>query len=836
MSSQRGLASERSLAERLRSIAAYHPSRVALETQDLTFRYADLLAFADEVARAIQGAGGGPGDVIVTPGWRTVDGVAATLAVTLAGAAYMPIDPYQPSAHTATLLRSVRARFAVWPRDAPPCPVNPVIYIDLQRGSIAAIHRTPSTSPASKAIAADSLAYVMFTSGTTGTPKPVGVRSLSVLNLVCGQSYAHFGPDEVVLFGSSPTFDASTFEMWAPLLHGGRIVMAPPQALTGPELRRLVRDQGVTTAWLTAPLFEIFVRSQLDAFVGLRQLLTGGDVVDVISARQFLRAYPSCVLLNGYGPTETTTFALTARITPASLGGEALPIGAPLRGISVDLVSAGRTVPEGTPGELWISGRGVGEYLNGHTQGFCITQKGRTFRTGDWGIRRDGLIEFLGRRDRQVKIRGNRVELDAIELAIRRLAGVEAAAIVAVGDSASQRTLAAFVGSRTTTSVESWQRELARQLPGSQVPSHWHVLPSLPLSPSGKLDRSKLRDIAHEVVSTSTLRAGDGGGAPRIYSGAIEKVLSQLWVDELKVAPPVAADDFFLAGGDSLAAVSLLTAVEQATGKALPMSVLYQGRTFAALVAAAQLPREELWSALVTLRTTEVDNPEQTLFAVHGLNGDLFNMHRLADNLPDDWQIWGLRGLSDVRDSPMSIQSMAQAYTQIVLWTQPKRPTALLGYSAGGIIALAMANILHANHLPVSVILLDVNPPRHWSSAKRVSAQDADGKTSVAADAFAGELPHLGPYTDRRSRFMVNLYAALLAQGPIASPVPVWALRREDASHGDREGESGWGEYLPNFRGTRTLTGDHQSFLRPPLVSQVARTVVSCLSQSPEGA
>lgn len=825
------------LIQRLRGMAAEHPSAIALQTQEFEISYHDLLDFAETIAQMIREAGVRPGDLVVVPGWRHIDGVTATVAVILAGAAYLPIDAYLTAPYTQSLLRVAMPKLCVWPCDGPPAPFEPVLHIDIARGRVPrAMRKKFDTVENLESL--ENLAYAMFTSGTTGSPKLVGIRRRSILNLVCGQTYARFGPDEAVLFGSSPTFDASTFELWAPLLHGGRLVLAPPQILTGAEFGSLANEYGITTAWLTAPLFEVMVNTHRHGLGTLRQLLTGGDVVDVGSAKRFLEAYPRCILINGYGPTETTTFALTARIAPADLEKDELPIGLPLQGVSVDLVSPGGPVNDGEQGELWISGLGVGTYLGASstTPGFCVSGKGPTFRTGDWGVRDDlsGAIHFIGRRDRQVKIRGRRIELDAVERAVRRLPGVESAAVLSVGDKASAKRMVAFVSSTSTKSWRAWQTGLAAELPDWLIPTHWRILPALPLSRSGKIDRALLDTLARQFLPTpSTIPEFDPSAPPGI--AVIEQVVSRLWEQVLGVAPLTTDDDFFGAGGDSLAAVSLLTAIEQATGINLPMSVLYQGRTFGALLAAAQLSRKELWSALVALHQSTVSIPERILFAIHGLNGDVFNLHRLADALPTTWQVWGFRGLSDYQARVPSVAAMAEAYVRIAQWTRPQGPCALLGYSAGGIVALKMAESLDARGVPVSVVLLDVDPPRHWAgTAERGGQEMRNGPQSPGAQAMA-ELPSLGPYTQRRVQFMEEFYAAVLAQGPIRVPVPVWALRTKDALPPhvlDSGVEMSWHVFLPHFLGTRLVPGDHQSFLRPPHVEGVAQALADCLMET----
>lgn len=415
----------------------------------------------------------------------------------------------------------------------------------------------------------DAALYVMFTSGSTGAPKGVLIPHRAVHRLVYGADYAELRADARWALQSSLAFDASTLELWAPLLNGGCCVVQQMQQPSLDDTAGFLHSRRITDAWLTSALFNAMVDEQLQAFAGMQQLLTGGERVSPDHARRCLQAWPTLRLINGYGPTENTTFSLCHTVGPADLGGGDLPIGRPIHGTQARVAGPdGQDMPDGQTGELWVSGDGLAlGYLDDETltaQRFVHLQGTRWYRTGDM-VRRtpNGVHHFLGRADRQVKLAGHRIELDEVERAVRACPGVGDAAVWVQGDRADTRHLVAFYDGVAAPNETTVAEALARILPPHACPAKLNRMARLPANLNGKVDRALL---AQRSASFEPRAAPAGAVA---FSQA-EQLVAKAWAAVLGTVPTDREAVFQRCGGGSLAALRVAAELQRLAGRQVP--------------------------------------------------------------------------------------------------------------------------------------------------------------------------------------------------------------------------------------------------------------------------
>ncbi|WP_299657848.1 non-ribosomal peptide synthetase [uncultured Tateyamaria sp.] len=467
-----------SIADRFLSQADATPDAVAVADDDGELTYAGLRDHAIALAHRLRKAGIGTETVVVVPAVRTRQTIVAQLGILLAGGAYLPLDMEEPDARLQHMIGTAKAVHAVGGTDV------------AQRFKALGLKRIPcdlrkkpkaaDIPPVVPADAGDRLAYIMYTSGSTGVPKGVAVPQKAVLRLACDPDYCRMGPDETTLLLAPMTFDASTLEVWAPLLNGGRLAIHPPGKIDLDALADSIRTHDVSMLWLTAGLFHQIVDNNLDALSGVRQVLAGGDVLSTRHTEAFLDRFPDCRLINGYGPTENTTFSCCYAINDMPGGCATIPIGRPIHGTSAYIVDDfGHLAPIGVAGELCVAGDGLARgYLGdpSRTADAFVPNpfKGsgaRMYRTGDLARYDDtGTIELLGRKDRQVKVRGFRIEPQEIEAVLAAHSDVADVAVLARKDMGPSAQLVAYVTPQKDTG------NTALETGQSDAVAHWRAL------------------------------------------------------------------------------------------------------------------------------------------------------------------------------------------------------------------------------------------------------------------------------------------------------------------------------------------------------------------------
>ncbi|MDF5894455.1 syringopeptin non-ribosomal peptide synthetase SypB [Pseudomonas syringae pv. syringae] len=561
-----------------------NPEACAAIHDGVALSYTELNTRANRLARHLLGLGVQPGDRVAILLERSHDLLASQLAVLKCAAVYVPMDINAPVERQSFMIEDSRARVLLTHSQV--SLTTGAQRVDLDGLTLERLKGTDLALPPQSS---ESVAYIMYTSGSTGTPKGVLVPHRAISRLAINNGYADFNAQDRVAFASNPAFDASTLDVWAPLLNGGCVVVIGQHDLLSPlNFQRLLLEQSVSVLWMTAGLFHQYASGLGEAFSRLRYLIVGGDVLDPAVIGRVLANNPPQHLLNGYGPTEATTFSATYEIV--SVGNGSIPIGKPVGNSRLYVLdNQGQPVPLGVPGELYIGGQGVARgYLHRDeltlerfvADPFDSDPQARLYRTGDlvrW--RADGNLEYLGRNDEQVKIRGFRVELGEIEARLAEHAEVREAVVLCRQDAPGDKRLVAYVTAQqpeTALDIEHLRSHLQGLLPDYMVPAAYVQLDSLPLTANGKLDRKALPvPDAQSLVSR-------GYEAPQ---GEVEKLLASIWADVLKVEQVGRHDHFFELGGHSLLAVTLIERMRQ-MGLSADVRALFSQPTLAALAAA----------------------------------------------------------------------------------------------------------------------------------------------------------------------------------------------------------------------------------------------------------
>jgi amino acid adenylation domain-containing protein len=553
--------------------AARTPEAVAVVFGDAVLSYGELNRRSNQLTHHLRGMGVGADMRVAILLERSIDLVIAQLAVLKCGAAYAPIDPTFPDERQVLMVADCAARVVITTKSAtlPKSLVAPRVDIDDPgRGeAVAGNLNLPSYS--------EMTAYVMYTSGSTGKPKGVMVTHRAIGRLVLNCGYADFNADDRVAFAANPAFDASTMEVWAPLLNGGRIVVIDQRCLLDPALfGQTLEQQGVSVLWLTAGLFNQYAESLAETFGRLRYLIVGGEALDPQVIAGQLNRCPPQRLVNGYGPTETTTFAITHEIKEVPEGSRSVPLGRPISNTHIYILDTNlQQVAIGMTGELYIGGSGVAQgYLDRPEltadrflpDYFSLESGARIYKTGDLGRwLPDGKIEFLGRNDFQVKIRGFRIELGEIEARLRERAEVREAVVTACENGEGGKHLVAYYTGEVVE-AEALRDHLSFSLPEYMIPSAYVYLETMPLSTNGKLNLRALPAPDSESYVTR------GYEQP---VGETETRLSLIWANLLNIERVGRYDGFFDLGGHSLLAMRFISQLRQAMGVEALISDLF---------------------------------------------------------------------------------------------------------------------------------------------------------------------------------------------------------------------------------------------------------------------
>ncbi len=710
------------VVEQFEAVVAAQPDAVAVIGASGRLTYRDLDHQSRALARHLASLGVGRGDLVGVCLNRDVRLPVALWAIVRAGAGYVPVDPDYPDDRTEAILSDARVSVVVTESaclDRLPVRRATTVQLDLDAGAIARAPETELPVPEP-----DDVAYVIFTSGSTGRPKGVRLPHRALANCVSSlRASPGLRPDDVLLGVTTPAFDLSVPDWFLPATTGACLVIAEADRIAdGEALARLIDTQRVTVMQATPATWRLLVESGWAGSPQLRVWCGGESWGEKLADQLHARC---AEVWNMYGPTETCVWSAAARVEP----GQPVRIAGPLNNTRLVILDRhDRSSGLGCPGELCIGGDGVA--LGYHAlpeltaERFVpdLVQPSRSmYRTGDlarW--RNDGTIEFLGRLDHQVKLRGHRVELGEIEAALTCRPGVDAAVVVLSEIVEGDPQLVAYVQcphSGTCETPAELRSALVAVLPSYMVPATFVVLDALPLTPNGKVDRARLPD------PTATDWSASSEYEPP--SDLLEQTVVAIWQEVLNRTVIGRSDSFFELGGHSLSAVRMFAEIERRCGVRLPLATIFKGATVAAI--AAEIREREgdqrPWRSLVMLRPGTGSGP--ALFLCPMLGGEVFSWRDLVRHLSESQTVYGLQALGlDGRDWPLrSIEAMAAHFIAEMRTVHPHGPFLLGGFCFGGAVALEMAHqLVRAGEDVALLALVDVS--RHVAAA-RTSAIDA---------------------------------------------------------------------------------------------------------------
>ncbi len=849
--------------------AQARPDALAVVHGEQVVSYGELNTRANRLAHHLLGLGVQPGDNVAVRLARSLDLLISQLAILKCAAAYVPLDSNAPAERQGFMLQDSAAVWLLTRSDA--TVDHAVRRLDLDTLSL---DPQPSHNP-DLSQTSDSVAYIMYTSGSTGTPKGVLVPHRGITRLVLNNGYADFNASDCVAFASNPAFDASTMDVWGPLLNGGQVRVIDHATLLDPAAFAAALAD-VTVLFVTTALFNQYVQMLPEALAGLRILLCGGERADPAAFRSLLARAPGLRLVHCYGPTETTTYATTYEVREIANNADSVPVGRPISNTQVHVLDAQlQALPLGVIGEICIGGDGVAKgYLNRPeltAEKFVqdpLNPGALMYRTGDLGRwTADGLLECIGRNDDQVKIRGFRIELGEIEARLATFAAVQDVVVLAREDAPGHKRLVAyFTWAAEPVDIDGVRAHLQAQLPDYMLPSAFVPLAQLPLTANGKVDRKALPEPALDALIMREFEAP---------ADALEQTLARLWAEVLKLEQVGRHDSFFELGGHSLLAIRLVNLLEEA-GVSVSLAELFQ---HASVASVATLLRQRTAApvrnpSVITVRSSGTQPP---LFLVHEFSGMDVYFPALGQHLAGDYPIYGLPGVALGEAHLHSMEGLAARLVGLIRGLQPHGPYRVAGWSFGGVLAYEVAMQLLGLDEPVAFLgLIDSYVPRMTDQGKaRWSGPDAlkrhlllqcsahwkaqGGVNELARleqlETGSGQLDVAGLL--QRCRAEGLLYAQMAAATdadllsfierevghghalahysvfPLPIPVHLFSAHERPTELARRSHSLGWDDALaPGQLRQVAVPGDHQSMMQAPHIQALGQAMTLALLAS----
>jgi tyrocidine synthetase-3 len=632
---------------------ARKPEATAVTYEGEPLSYRELNEKADRLAYYLHAVGVGAEAPIALMAENSHKVIVAILGILKAGGAYVPLNIHYPEERKKYILGDCHAKVLLT-NDKKACDYVDIL-IDLEDENI-----YTSTGAFDRNSSSNTLAYIMYTSGSTGTPKGVMVEHRSVVRLVKNTNYIEFNDGDSILLTGALEFDASTFEIWGALLNGLPLHLVSKDTILSHDLlKEAVRSTGVSTMWMTSPLFNQMLDEDIEIFKGLKKLLVGGDVLSLAHINRLRQRFPELMVINGYGPTENTTFSTTHRIDRDYE--ENIPIGHPISNSTAYIFDAWHyPVPIGIPGELFVGGDGVARgYLNNpeltaekflidfnrsHRPNRSYISR-KLYRTGDLALwLPDGTVEFLGRADHQVKIRGYRIEPVEIENYLKRIESINEAVVMCRKNRDGEKYLCAYIvgekaakpGTPKTLDVGELKKKLSIHLPDYMVPAYFLQLEELPLNTNGKVDWKALPEP--EFI--------DSGAAYVAPRNMVEEKFVEIWSAVLGVDKgDIGIDsDFFELGGHSLKATIAISKFHKAFNVKIPLAELFRTPTIRELAEFIKQMTTDMFLSLKKAEKKEyyeLSSAQKRLYVLHQVEPD-----SISYNVP---QVVGLEGSLDIK-------------------------------------------------------------------------------------------------------------------------------------------------------------------------------------------
>lgn len=671
--------------------AKQHPDKVAIKHNGQSITYEELDTVSNQIAAYFIAHNVTNNDVIAVAIDRSISLVLCLLGLVKAGAAYVPIDPHLPTDRVNFILDNSGAKLL--------CTVqkyseqyagitDKILFDNVLLNSRSQPHSEPDVE-----YDGNELAYILYTSGSTGQPKGVAIERHSLLNfLLSMQKEPGINQDDILLSITTISFDIAELELFLPLICGAQIIIVDNEvAKDGRALLEIIKTEQISIVQATPFTWRMILQSGWNKPLPIKAFC-GGEALPKDLADKLLEKCTE--LWNMYGPTETTIYCTIKKILPKE---DLITIGKPIDNTQVYILDKEQhQVPAGEEGEIYIGGEGIARGYVGRPD---LTSErfiddtfsgsgGKIYKTGDWGKTLDnGEVQYLGRIDHQIKIRGYRIETEEIEYQLKNQRDIKDALIILHEDRLGNKQLVAYIIAKgyftpyqRDKKIGKWKNNLKNKLPDYMVPSVFILIPRMPLMPNGKLDRKKLPIPTTKPLSRSNKKP----------STETEKKITQIILNNTDFEHIGINDNFIDLGIDSLIALTIIVGIEEQFHKRLPLTILVHYPSVKLLAQFIDSASDSPYNSLINLKTGGDKVP---LYLVHGIGLNLFNFNSIIEHMDANQPVFGLRAAGlDGNEAPLeSIETIAAYYNQEILSHDPIGPYAIAGYSMGGIIAYEMA-------------------------------------------------------------------------------------------------------------------------------------------------